>query len=111
MIMGKLHYDECLYYTTQHLRNAKKEALDLLKVYIHEHGEIDWTEDEDSQIETTFYCDGYFTAKVIRVSVDEERGLVVYTDQYDYDEFSDAFTNDTLFDILCAVIGNSSIAK
>ena len=111
MIMGKLHYDECLYYTTQHLRNAKKEALDLLKVYIHEHGEIDWTDDEDFQIETTFYCDGYFTAKIIRVSVDEERGLVVYTDQYDYDEYSDAFTSDTLFDILCSVIGNSSIVK
>ena len=105
------HFDCRLSYLTDRQRKVKQESLELLKDYIKEHGEIDWTEDEDSQIETTFYCDGYFTAKVLRVCVDEERGLVVDTDQYEYDEYSDAFTNDTLPDILCAVIGNSSIAK
>lgn len=105
------NYENCLYYVTDYLSKFKKEALDLLKQYIRENGEIDWGEDEDSQIETTFYCDGYFTAKVFRVYVDEERGLVIVTNQFDYDEYSDAFTNDTLPDILCSVIGNSDISK
>lgn len=86
-------------------RMVRKESLALLKDYITEHGEIDWTDEEYSQVETTLYRDGYFTAKVLRVYIDNERGLVVYTDEFDYDEYSDAFTNDTLLDILCFIHG------
>lgn len=96
--------EERMYYVTEHQRKIKQDALELLKDYIRQHGEIDWTEDEDVRIQTTFYCDGYFTAMVSRVYIDDERGLVVDTDEFDYDEYSDAFTNDTLLDILCAVL-------
>ena len=88
---------------TDRQKNVNQESLDILKDYIKEHGEIDWTEDEDVQIQTTLYCDGYFIAMVKRVYIDDERGLVIDTDEFDYDEFSDAFTNDTLLDILCSV--------
>ena len=97
------HFDCRLRNLTDRQKNVKQESLDILKDYIKEHGEIDWTEDEDVQIQTTLYCDGYFIAMVKRVYIDDERGLVIDTDEFDYDEFSDAFTNDTLLDILCSV--------
>lgn len=97
------HFDCRLSYLTDRQKKVKQESLELLKDYIKEHGEIDWTEDEDMQIQTTFYCDGYFVAMVKRVYIDDERGLVIDTDEFDYDEFSDALTNDTLLDILCSV--------
>lgn len=97
-------HQERLDWIQDYQRMVCKESLALLKDYIIEHGEIDWT-DEECQLETTFYCDGYFTAKVLRVYIDNERGLVVYTDEFDYDEYSDAFTNDTLLDILCFIHG------
>ena len=97
------HFDCRLSYLTDRQKKVKQESLDILKDYIKEHGEIDWTEDEDVQIQTTFYCGGYFVAMVKRVYMDDERGLVIDTDEFDYDEFSDAFTNDTLLDILCSV--------
>ena len=99
-----MKYFDCrLSYLTDRQKKVKKESLELLKDYIKEHGEIDWTEDEDMQIQTTLYCDGYFAAMVKRVYIDNERGLVIETNEFDYDEFSDAFTNDTLLDILCSV--------
>ena len=88
---------------TDRQKKVKQESLDILKDYIKEHGEIDWTEDEDMRIQTTFYCDGYFADMVKRVYIDNERGLVIETNEFDYDEFSDALTNDTLLDILCSV--------
>lgn len=97
------HFDCRLSYLTDRQRKVKQESLEILKDYIKEHGEIDWTEYEDMQIQTTFYCDGYFVAMVKRVYIDDERGLVIDTDEFDYDEFSDALTNDTLLDILCSV--------
>ena len=97
------HFDCRLSYLTDRQRKVKQESLEILKDYIKEHGEIDWTEDEDVQIQTTLYCGGYFVAMVKRVYIDDERGLVIDTDEFDYDEFSDAFTNDTLLDILCSV--------
>ena len=97
------HFDCRLSYLTDRQKKVKQESLELLKDFIKEHGEIDWTEDEDMQIQTTFYCDGYFAAMVKRVYIDDERGLVIDTNEFDYDEFSDAFTNDTLLDILCSV--------
>ena len=97
------HFDCRLSYLTDRQKKVKQESLELLKDFIKEHGEIDWTEDEDMQIQTTFYCGGYFVAMVKRVYMDDERGLVIDTDEFDYDEFSDALTNDTLLDILCSV--------
>ena len=97
------HFDCRLSYLTDRQKKVKQESLELLKDFIKEHGEIDWTEDEDMQIQTTLYCDGYFAAMVKRVYIDNERGLVIETNEFDYDEFSDAFTNDTLLDILCSV--------
>lgn len=97
------HFDCRLSYLTDRQKKVKQESLDILKDYIKEHGEIDWTEYEDMRIQTTFYCDGYFAAMVKRVYIDNDRGLVIDTDEFDYDEFSDALTNDTLLDILCAV--------
>ena len=97
------HFDCRLRNLTDRQKNVKQESLDILKDYIKEHGEIDWTEDEDVQIQTTLYCGGYFVAMVKRVYIDDERGLVIDTDEFDYDEFSDALTNDTLLDILCSV--------
>ena len=97
------HFDCRLSYLTDRQKKVKQESLEILKDYIKEHGEIDWTEDEDMQIQTTFYCDGYFAAMVKRVYIDDERGLVIDTNEFDYDEFCDAFTNDTLLDILCSV--------
>ena len=99
-----MKYFDCrLSYLTDRQKKVKQESLEVLKDYIKEHGEIDWTEDEDVQIQTTLYCGGYFVAMVKRVYIDDERGLVIDTDEFDYDEFSDAFTNDTLLDILCSV--------
>ena len=97
------HFDCRLRNLTDRQKNVKQESLDILKDYIKEHGEIDWTEDEDVQIQTTLYCGGYFVAMVKRVYIDDERGLVIDTNEFDYDEFSDALTNDTLLDILCSV--------
>lgn len=97
------HFDCRLSYLTDRQRKVKQESLEILKDYIKEHGEIDWTEDEGMQIQTTLYCGGYFVAMVKRVYIDDERGLVIDTDEFDYDEFSDALTNDTLLDILCSV--------
>ena len=97
------HFDCRLSYLTDRQKKVKQESLELLKDFIKEHGEIDCTEDEDMQIQATLYCDGYFAAMVKRVYIDNERGLVIETNEFDYDEFSDAFTNDTLLDILCSV--------
>lgn len=97
------HFDCRLSYLTDRQKKVKQESLEILKGYIKEHGEIDWTEDEDMRIQTTLYCNGYFVAMVKRVYIDDERGLVIDTNEFDYDEFSDALTNDTLLDILCSV--------
>ena len=90
---------------------VKRAALKLLKDYIRKCGEIDWT-DEEFNIETTFYEDGYYTAEIIKVSIDEENDeLVIETDGGEVREFDGDFTNDTILDILCSVIGNKSVAE
>ncbi len=103
-------FESTLYYITDHVAAQKKNALNLLKDYIRRYGEIDWREqEEDTQIETTFYCDGYFVAPVMSVYIDDIHGLTIVTDEFEYDEHSDAFTNDTILDVLCSVIGNNEI--
>ena len=92
-------------------RKVNSAALKLLKDYIRKCGEIDWT-DEEFNIETTFYEDGYYTAEIIKVSIDEENDeLVIVTDGGVVGEFDGYFTNDTILDILCSVIGNASVAE
>lgn len=92
---------------------VKRTALALLKDYIRQYGEIDLNnEDEWSWFGTTLYAHGYFTADIVRVYIDEEGLLVMVTEKKEtFNENDDPFTNDTLLDILCAVIGNASIAK
>ena len=90
---------------------VKRAALKLLKDYIRKYGEIDWTE-EECKIETTFYGDGYYTAEIHRVSIDEKDDeLIIGTNIGNVCEFDGDFTNDTLLDILCSVIGNASVAE
>ena len=90
---------------------VKRDALKLLKDYIRKHGEIDWTEDA-VKMGTTFYGDGYYTAEIRKVSIDENVDeLVIETDGGEVREFDDGITNDTILDILCSVIGNASVAE
>lgn len=92
-----------------HVRREQEEAIKLLKDYIREYGEIDWT-DNPARIETTFYGNGYFTAEVIRVLLDDEDGtLIIETSEGWSCEFDGEYTNDTILDILCCVIGNDKI--
>lgn len=90
---------------TDHLSQEKENAIQLLKDYIRQHGEIDWSE-EECPLETTFYVDGYCTEKVERVTLDDDE-LCIATEDYCYCE--SCFTNDTILDILCSVIGNNEI--
>ena len=96
---------------TDHVRQEKRNAIKLLKDYIRKYGEIDWTE-EKYKMESTFYGNGYYTAEIHRVSIDEEIDeLVIVTDGGVVGEFDGYFTNDTILDILCSVIGNASVAE
>lgn len=90
---------------TDHISQEKQAAIELLKDYIRQHGEIDWSE-EEYPLETTFYVDGYCTEKVERVTLDDDE-LCIATEDYCYCE--SCFTNDTVLDILCTVIGNNEI--
>lgn len=63
-------------------------------------------------METTFYGDGYYTAEIHRVTIDEKDDeLIIETDGGEVREFDGDFTNDTLLDILCSVIGNADVAE
>ena len=96
---------------TDHVRQEEQNAIRLLKDYIRKHGEIDWT-DEEFNIETTFYGNGYYTAEIRKVSIDENVDeLVIVTDAGVVGEFDGDFTNDTILDILCSVIGNAGVAE
>lgn len=90
-----------------------RRAIELLKEYIRQYGEIDWSEDYDSRIESVFYGDseGYFKEEVIRVWIGYNNRLYIQAGEYEYNEYDHMFCTDTILDILCAVIGNSSIAK
>ena len=92
-------------------RKVNRAALKLLKDYIRKYGEIDWTEDA-VKMESTFYGNGYYTAEIRKVSIDEKDDeLVIETDGGVVGEFDGDFTNDTILDILCSVIGNASVAE
>ena len=96
---------------TERMADEKGNQKQLLRDYIQKYGEIDWTE-EPFKMETTFYGNGYYTAEVERVWIDEEEDeLVIDTDLGEVREFDGDYTNDTILDILCAVIGNASVAK
>lgn len=89
----------------------KEKSKQLLKDYIQKYGEIDWIE-EQSKIETTFYGVGYYTAEVERVWIDEEEDeLVIDTTLGEVRELDGDYTNDTILDILYAVISNASVLK
>ena len=92
-------------------RGVKRAALKQLEDYIRKRGEIDWTENE-CKVETTFYGNGYYTAEVIKVSIDENVDkLVILTSAGYVIDFDGGITNDTILDILCSVIGNASVAE
>lgn len=94
-----------------HVRQEEDAAIELLKDYIRQHGEIDWT-DEPFPIETTFYGDGYYTATIKRVLLDDEDDtLIIDTNLGFVCECDGDYTNDTVLDILCCVIGNERVAK
>lgn len=96
---------------TERMANEKGKQKQLLRDYIQKYGEIDWTE-EPFKVETTFYGEGYYTAEIERVWIDEkEDELVIDTNIGEVRELDGDYTNDTILDILCAVIGNASIAK
>ena len=96
---------------TERMADEKGKQKQLLRDYIQKYGEIDWTE-EPFKMETTFYGNGYYTAEVERVWIDEKADeLVIDTDLGEVREFDGDYTNDTILDILCAVIGNASVAK
>ena len=92
---------------TDHIRQEEESAIQLLKDYIRQYGEIDWSE-EECPLETTFYVDGYCTEKVKCVTLDDDE-LCIATEDYCYCECNGEFTNDTILDILCSVIGNDLI--
>lgn len=93
---------------TGHIRQEEESAVQLLKDYIRQYGEIDWGE-EECPIVTTFYGETYYTAEVRRVTLESDDDLLIETDGECVCECSDAFTNDTILDILCSVIGNNLI--
>lgn len=94
-----------------HVRQEKEAAIELLKDYIRQHGEIDWS-DESCPIETTFYGDGYYTATIKRVLLDDDNEtLIIDTDLGFVCEHDGDYTNDTILDILCSVIGNTSVVR
>lgn len=96
---------------SDHVWQEKEAAIELLKDYIRQHGDIDWT-DESPTIETTFYGDGYYTAEIRRVFLDDEDdSLIIETSLGFVCEYDGGYTNDTILDILCAVIGNSTAAQ
>lgn len=84
----------------------RTEAVELLKERIRNFGPV---HDDDGIVKTTFYGDGYFTAEVTGVFIDKNGTMWVETEEYNYDEHDDVFTHDTWLDILCAVIGNSTL--
>ena len=87
----------------------KKRSIELLKNYIRIYGEIGWGKDND-WLTTTFYCNGYVTADVCRVFINDGL-LTVETEDFFADENTGEFTNDTILDILCSVIERSSIGE
>lgn len=93
---------------TGHIRQEEESAIQLLKDYIRQYGEIDWSE-EECPIVTTFYGETYYTAEVRRVTLESDGYLLIETDGECVCECSGAFTNDTILDILCSVIGNNEI--
>ena len=96
---------------TECMADEKGKQKQLLRDYIQKYGEIDWTE-EPFKVETTFYGEGYYTAEVERVWIDKkEDELVIDTNLGEVREFDGDYTNDTILDILCTVIGNASISK
>ena len=61
---------------------VKRAALALLKDYIRQYGEIDLNnENEWSWFGTTLYANGYFTADIVRVYIDEQGLLVMVTEK------------------------------
>lgn len=87
------------------------KAIELLKDYIRRYGEIDWSEDYDSRIESVF-CSGdevYFKEEIVRVWVGDDGWLYIQTGEYEYNEHAHMFCTDTILDILCAVVGNSTL--
>ncbi|MBO5080316.1 MAG: hypothetical protein J6B82_05490 [Bacteroidaceae bacterium] len=91
-----------------HLVQEREKAIKLLKEYIRDFGEIDFSEEEGP--ETTFYGDGYHVATVSRVLLDDhDDTLIVYAGGEFLCENDDVFTNDTIMDILYSVIGNSNL--
>lgn len=95
---------------TDHIRLQKQESIGLLKDYIRKYGPIEWNEEYES-VETTFYGDGYYTADVTGAYIDENDALILQTSHGEVDEHDGDFTNDTILDILCSVIGNHSVVE
>lgn len=88
-------------------------AIALLKEYIRKNGEIDWSDGCDSRIESVFYGDGegYFKEEIVRVRIGYNGWLYIQTGEYEYNEYDHMFCTDTILDILCSVIGNSTIQQ
>ena len=93
---------------TSKVMEQKNRSLELLKNYIRIYGEMDWT-DDPCKIETTFYGDGYYTAEIRRVMLDDNDGsLIIDTDLGYVCEHDGDYTTDTILDILCSVVGRNS---